>query len=296
MRALSPQLQASLDSGATNHARCWRVTRSDGVVLGFTDHDRMLSFDGVDYEPDTGLTPSTIEAGTGLSADSHAVEGALNSARITADDIARGLYTGAEVALFQVDWRDVDARVLLSRGQIGEITWGNTAFEAEVLGLSDTLSQPMGRAFMHSCACRLGEEKCAIDLTDSAYRGAGTVSVADPLRLEVAGLDAFDDGWFSGGNLTWTSGANAGVEGHVKAHLRQGAEAIIELWLAPPMAVQQGDGFEITAGCDKTATTCHERFGNLENFRGFPHMPGDDVVASYPQTGGSHDGGSLFRS
>ena len=40
MKTLSPALQAHLDSGATTLAWCWRIERADGVVFGFTDHDR----------------------------------------------------------------------------------------------------------------------------------------------------------------------------------------------------------------------------------------------------------------
>ena len=75
-----------------------------------------------------------------------------------------------------------------------------------------------------------------------------------------------------------------------------GAEVLIELWLSPALPVAPGDTFDVTAGCDKTASTCASRFGNIEQFRGFPHLPGDDIVAAYPAQGGGHDGGSLFRS
>lgn len=297
MRVFSAPLQAALDSGASTFARCWRITRNDGVVMGFTDHDLPLSFDGVDYAPETGLTPSAIESGTGLAPDSHAVEGALSSDKITSDDIARGRYTGAEVALFLVDWTDPNTRTLLSRGHIGEIRRGTIAFEAEINGLSAKLNQPTGGAYLHTCTCRLGEPKCGIDLSAAAYRGIGAVAAgSDTIRLNATGLTAFADGWFTGGNLTWMTGANAGTESAVKAHLSAGSEAVIELWIAPPLPLTAGDQFRVTAGCDKTAATCAQRFANLENFRGFPHMPGDDVAASYPSNGGNHDGGSLFRS
>ena len=82
----------------------------------------------------------------------------------------------------------------------------------------------------------------------------------------------------------------------MKAHVGAGGEVLVELWLAPPLPVVPGDTFTVSAGCDKTAATCAAKFGNLESFRGFPHLPRDDVAASYPQTGGGHDGGSLFRS
>jgi uncharacterized phage protein (TIGR02218 family) len=47
------------------------------------------------------------------------------------------------------------------------------------------------------------------------------------------------------------------------------------------------------AGCDKRAETCRAKFGNFLNFRGFPHIPGEDWVTAYPKDGVIHDGTSL---
>lgn len=297
MRAIPAAMQASLDGGATRLARCWRLTRRDGIVMGFTEHDRTLAFDGTVYEPDSGFAPSAFESATGLSADTHEVTGALSSATITDEDIVRGAYDGAEVALYLVDWSDPEVRLLVSRGLIGEIRRSDGRFEAEITGLSDRLHQPVGRAYLPSCDCRLGDARCGVDLGLPQYRAMGTVTaLAASQQFAVGGLQGVAGAWFNGGRLVWTAGANAGLAGHVKSHLRAGPEAMIELWLTPPMPIVPGDAFEVTAGCDRTASTCAAKFKNLLNFRGFPHMPGDDVVASYPSTGGVHDGGSLFRS
>lgn len=296
MRVLPEALQAALDSGVSRLARCWKLTRRDGVVLGFTDHDSSLTFDGVVFEAESGLTQGALDAGTGLAADTHEVTGALSSDRITDTDLAKGLYDGAEVAHYLVDWTDPETHALLSRGQIGEIRRSGQAFEAEITGLADRLNQPVGRAYMHSCECRLGEVKCGIDLSAPAFKGTGTIAaVTSPGSFVVTGLEGFQSGWFIAGNLTWTSGANAGLEGHVKSHIGSTDVMSVELWLAPPVSVQPGDTFEVTAGCDKTAATCRAKFDNILNFRGFPHMPGDDVAASYPNSGGAHNGRSLFR-
>ena len=56
-----------------------------------------------------------------------------------------------------------------------------------------------------------------------------------------------------------------------------------------------GDMIAVSAGCDKAPETCRDRFNNIANFRGFPHMPGNDVLLSYPNSRGlAMDGGSLF--
>lgn len=296
MRAIPEALQAKLDGGATTLARCWRVTRRDGTVMGFTDHDEAIAYEDIVHEPGAGFGPSALESSTGLSADTHEVAGALSSARIDPADLARGLYDGAEVTMHLVDWEDPSLRVLVSRGTIGEIRRGESLFEAEVTGLSDRLGQPFGNVYMGGCSCRPGDARCRVDLGQPAFRGLGTVlHVAGPQLVSAAGLSAYARDWFTGGRLVWISGANAGLEGHVKAHSAAGAEAVIELWLSPPMAVQPGDTFEAHAGCDRSAGSCGAKFGNLLNFRGFPHMPGDDALTDYPAAGGRHDGGSLFR-
>jgi uncharacterized phage protein (TIGR02218 family) len=296
MRTLPESLRAALASGVTTHCRCWAVTRTDGVVLGFTDHDRPLSFEGISFEASSGLNAEAVESSTGLSVDSHTVTGALSSEAITDEDIERGFYDGAEVTLWLVDWMDVESRLLLSRGQIGEIRRGKAAFEAEVVGLSERLNQPTGRAYVPACDRRLGDAKCGVDLGQPAYRGTALVqTVIDLQRFSVSGLDGFERGWFNGGRLEWTSGDNAGVDGHVKTYLTPAGGAIVELWLSPPLPVQPGDGFTVTAGCDKRMETCKAKFNNLLNFRGFPHMPGDDWAAGYVKQEGEHDGGSLFR-
>ncbi len=59
-------------------------------------------------------------------------------------------------------------------------------------------------------------------------------------------------------------------------------------------AIAPGDAFIVTAGCDKQFGTCKAKFANAANFRGFPYMPGNDAVTSYPTTSQVLDGGSRY--
>lgn len=109
----------------------------------------------------------------------------------------------------------------------------------------------------------------------------------------ASGLDAFADGWFTGGKLTCSSGANAGAAMEVKIH-RAAATVAIELWQAMPQPIAAGDTFTVTAGCDKRFATCRDRFTNGLNFRGFPAIPGNDFLIQVPVPGEpGHDGTSL---
>ena len=291
MKRLSPALQSHLDDGTTTLSWCWRISRSDGVALGFTDHDRALSFDGTEFEPESGFAASEIRAGSDLAVDAQDATGVLTSDRITETDILDGRWDNAAVELWRVNWTDTSQRVLLRRGAVGQIRRGRMAFVAEVRSLAHVLGQTVGRTFQAGCDAALGDVRCGIDLENPIYKGTGIVT--DLLRdraFMASGLSGFDAGWFTSGILTWTDGANAGRITEVLAHGLDGSIATLTLLEAPVRAIAEGDGFIARAGCDKRIATCSAKFANVANFRGFPNIPGQDAVLRYASQDGGHEG------
>jgi len=286
MRTLPAGLQAHLDTGATTLCWCWRLTRRDGVRLGFTDHDRDLAFDDTTFEAASGFSASEIKDGVGLAVSSVDVHGALSSDRLAEDDLAAGLYDDARIEIYRVNWSDIAQRVLMRTGSLGEITRGDAVFSAEVRGLAHYLQQPRGRLFQYGCDADLGDTRCGIDLTLPDYKGNGEVVSSSASRaLVVSGLGAYVDGWFTRGLLTWTGGANVGLAVEIRRHSRTESTVTAELWQATPHAIAVGDTFTVTAGCNKHLATCADKFANAINFRGFAHMPGNDFVLAVARPG-----------
>ncbi len=294
MKTLPTGLQTHLDTGTTTLAWCWRLTRSDGQVFGFTDHDLPLTFDGTTFEPESGFTASEIRTGSDLSVDAQDAEGVLTSATITETDILDGRWDNALVEIWRVNWQDTSQRVLMRRGAIGQVRRGRVQFVAEMRSLAHVLNQTVGRTFQATCDASLGDTRCGVDLTDPAHAGSGTVvTVTGDRSFTVSGLSAFSDGWFALGTLTWTGGANAGRDAEVMMHEVGTTDVTITLLEAPVLAIAAGDTFTITAGCDKTFETCTGRFANGVNFRGFPHIPGQDTVIRYAARGEDNAGAVL---
>jgi uncharacterized phage protein (TIGR02218 family) len=294
MKSITPDLQAHLDDGTTRLAWCWRILRADGVTFGFTDHDRTLSFDGTDFEPESGLTASEVRSGSDLSVDAQDAEGVLTSDRITETDILDGRWDNAEVEVWRVNWADTGQRVLMRRGAIGQIRRGRLAFVAEVRSLAHVLGQTVGRTFQAACDAAVGDTRCRIDLGNPVFRGIGTVTNLQRDRAFIAsGLSGFAFGWFAFGTVEWTSGANSGRRAEVIAHDVIDGDAVLTLLEAPVHSIGEGDGFVVRAGCDKRIETCGAKFANTANFRGFPHIPGQDAVLRYATKDGGHEGGVL---
>lgn len=291
MIPLPAGFQASLDHGVTTLCWCWLVTRNDGAVLGFTDHDRALDVAGVTCEPQSGFASGPVRWEAGAPARGAAF-GALNSDVIEAADIADGLYDGAEVRVMRVNWQNPESAVTVFTGEIGEITRAGAGFEAELTGLSARLNRRMGRVFARTCDAELGDDRCAVDLGSSAFTGSGVVVEAQGDGLITAsGLGGFAPGWFGEGRLTWTGGANAGARSRVRAHGLAGDLARLELARAPFHPPQPGDVFNVSAGCDGQAVACRAKFNNFINYRGCPHLPGNDVLLRYAGSEPVRDGG-----
>ncbi|HEY1837936.1 MAG TPA: DUF2163 domain-containing protein [Rhizomicrobium sp.] len=295
MKTLPSGLQTHLSSGATTLCWCWKVVRNDGAVQGFTEHDVDIAFDGVSYLAASGFTASEVDSVLDLAVDNLTVTGALSSDTLNADDLAAGLYDNAELEIWRVNWASPDQRVLMRKGALGEVKRGQTVFTAELRGLAAQLNQASGRVFGFSCDADLGDARCTIALSGGAFNGSGAVSVANDNRsFLVSGLDAFANAWFTGGKLSWTSGANAGRAMEVKRHGASSLGVSIELWQSMSETVAPGDAFAISAGCDKQFATCKAKFANAANFRGFPYMVGNDAVMSYPNPNVPLTGGSRY--
>jgi uncharacterized phage protein (TIGR02218 family) len=296
MRQISPSMRHKLDACASSLCNCWRIVRKDGVVMGFTDHDRDLAFGGVDYRASSGFSATQMEAALGMSIGSGEILGALRSDMIAEIDLANGIYDGASVEIWLVDWSEVADRMLVDAATIGEVKRSEFAFSAELRSIAHLFDAPHGESFQRSCAADLGDSRCGVDLELSSFRTTGVVVAAVGASFSAALAAETEEAFFAYGRSTFTSGANIGVQRSVKSHVGSGASARFTLWAPPAEAIAVGDAFEIVAGCDKSAATCGTKFGNIINFRGFPHMPGNDGVVTYPSANApTMDGGSLFR-
>ncbi|WP_439573533.1 DUF2163 domain-containing protein [Phreatobacter sp.] len=283
MRTLSSALQDRLDTGCTTLAIAWILRRRDGMVLGFTDHDRDLDVNGVTCRAAAGFDAAAAAEKLGFAVGSGEIAGALVDAAITAADIRAGRYDGARVEVHLADWSEPGLSVLLQVMTLGDITREGHAFRAELRSPAQALDAERGRLYTPRCAASLGDGFCGVDL--SGLTAEATVIAADATGLTCTGLDDFGPGDLTGGRLVVLTGAAAGFAVEIAGETPVTDGLRLSHWQPPPEPVAPGDQVQVTAGCDKRFATCRDRFANAANFRGFPHMPGIDRIVSVPLPG-----------
>lgn len=356
MKTASAGLDAHTQGESTTLATCWKVKRTDGMVQGFTEHDRDLSIDlgdgdgAVTYKAATGYTRTAITTSADLKADNLEVDGVLDSAGISEADLDAGLYDHAEVKIFLVNHAELSQGVIkLRKGFLGEVTQRGEMFVAELQGLMGVLAQELSELYTPDCRADLGDGRCKVRLDPPMWSAsaaviqrpareaglgsvvkpsvfndryfecvtAGTTGASEPAWNTTLGATTNDgtavwmaehamtlpatvdvmtsnreftitvttdapDALLTGGLLTFTSGANAGLKREVKSW--DLATKKVVTFLAFPFTVANGDGLTITAGCDKTVAVCRDTFDNIHNLRGEPYVPGIRQVIKYPDS------------
>jgi uncharacterized phage protein (TIGR02218 family) len=290
MIELPSELKNHVAQTVTTLAYCWTITRKDGVVFGFTDHDEPISLANTVHEPHSGLNASAAEAELGMAISTMDVEGALRSDNISENDLKNGKFTDASVTTTLVNWSDPEQNSVLRTAKIGKIEIFNGSFKVELQSIAQNLDKPIGRLVRRYCDANLGDERCMKDVSSALYQTSGTVdkriSNTDFISSNIA---QFSNQWFEEGAIEWLSGANLGSVSTISSH--QGSRLSLLMPLNNPIAV--GDQFRITAGCNKSFATCKAKFANHLNFQGFPHLPGNDAVYTYVTQDALFDGAAL---
>jgi len=275
MKTIPSGLLAHYQSGTTSLATCWKVTREDGEILGFTDYDKDIVFEGLTYIARSGFSPTESETKTRLAVDNLNANGILDSEVLVAEDLASGKYDYAAIEIFIVNARDTSqGRDILLSGRLGEIQVNRGNFAAEVRGLANAYMQQQSFVYQPGCRAQLGDSKCQVDLTPFTFSGSVEAVSADGLVITDS-TQTEANGFFDYGKITMTSGPSIGLSVEIKTY----TVGVINLQLQLAQGIEVGDTFSIQVGCGKRFNEdCVARFDNAINFRGEPHIPGMDKI------------------
>jgi uncharacterized phage protein (TIGR02218 family) len=267
-------MSSIVDGELTSLALCWRLERSDGAGIALTSHDEAVLSEQTLHQPQPGMIPAAVTRRLGIDAQSAEVAGAVSSEALDSGDLAVGRWDGASVTLTAVDWQDTSAAAIqLLRGEIGSVSIDGESFSADLQGAAARLDAPVCPATSAECRAEFGDKSCRIDL-------AGRTIIAHVVSTDGGQLtlDQPVDDRFVLGRLRYMSGANCGLSTVI---LSAEATTVVVRDL-PRIAVESGCRVELREGCDKRFQTCVQRFGNAVNFRGEPHLPGNDLLTRYP--------------
>lgn len=291
MKTIPIALQSSYESGSTNLAIGLFLIRRDGNLFAFTSHDKPITLDVSAWANDSNATAVEFDSRQGLNASNFVTSAGLDvgNAELTTlddgslfdrDDIFNGLWQNAKFWIFRYDYTSAedtgDVEVLM-RGTTGETTVNQNTIVVELRDLAQKLQQPIGIVTQATCRARLGDSACKVDLAPWTHNLTVT-SVSSKRTFTCAG-SAFAAEYFDEGIVTWNTGENAGVEVKVSSFASDVFTLVVPMW----KDIQVGDTLTAVAGCQKRhIDDCKNKFNNILNFQGEPHVPVVDKLTASP--------------
>jgi uncharacterized phage protein (TIGR02218 family) len=270
----------------------------------FTSHDNQIPFEGKDYKPAGGQTPSAHRSESGMKTQSMEFLGVLSSSEITDDDVRKGYYDDAEITEYQVDWMFPWCGYFTkSIYYIAKIARDGEIWVAEIRSKMGNLQRRVGDSYSSRCRYRFCQgydpsfaDGCKLNIADYTHEDVAVfkVDVIEPKRIFWVATSEFTgsptEQWFDHGYVKCTTGDNIYVKrGIARVALEEFDTATdrlrIELDHEMPDEIKATDVFTFYQGCDWTAATCQDLYGNIINFGGFPFVPGQKKAMFTPPIG-----------
>jgi len=273
MKTLPALLDTHIASGTTTLADLLKITRKDGAVYAFTSAADDVTIGGVTYIASQGLDISSLEVSASLAVDNLELTTLDDGTTFTHADVLSGKWRNADFVISRYNWASpADGVEVRMTGTVGDVRLLRGSIVAELRGLQQALQQPIGSVTSKTCRARLGDAMCGVNLATYTFTGGVTTATSNQTFTDSTKAQAAD--YFAEGILTWTSGPNTGLSVKVKTF----AAGVFTLSLPMLLTVAVGNTFSVVAGCQKRLEDCRDKFNNILNFQGEPHLPGIDAL------------------
>lgn len=177
-RSASANLKTHLAGDVTTLAMCWKLTLTDSTVMGFTDHDEDIVYDGVTYKNMDSGNMTAIKAAANLAVDNADADMILDSAAITETDLRIGRYDNASVLVFLINYENIGHGIIkLLTGHLGEVEFDGNQAKVEFRSLNQQLQQIEGRIYGTDCDADLGDTRCKVKVNPNAWQASAAYTV-----------------------------------------------------------------------------------------------------------------------
>jgi len=299
---LSAAAKAAFRRRTGGLASAWRVVRLDGDDYRFTQHDQVLDSRTLrGYSPKPGLVTFTNRRQAGLRDATTELAGLVDDgnsfpAGITSDDLEAGRLWGGFCWQSTLAWPFPWHTVGFNIWQIQDVEWEGHEWRLRLAGWTSLTKEKIGDIISRDCQNTLGlnappRSFCRANIQVAPFKVTSSTVTASitPSRVEFT-CDGFDqtehvNNYFDRGFVSIKSGSNVNQEELIELSSVGGGPNEFSLRLSRPMlfALEVGDTLDVFTGCDKTPTTCDQKFDQLQtSFRGFPDMGGMDELLISP--------------
>ena len=191
MRTISNNLKSEILNGTISNIIL--ITRKDGVKYGFTDNDVALTVEGQVYTPAPGLQRLRLTMTASAEVSSQTFGSAWLD--VPEDDLKGGKFDNCIVEVAWCSWKHVSyGKVVVFTGTLGDITWTDEGFSADVVSFMKQLELIIGNTYTAQCRHSLFSTnkvgvigKCGLSSTSFTFTGSISSVITPKWKLGGTG-------------------------------------------------------------------------------------------------------------
>jgi uncharacterized phage protein (TIGR02218 family) len=249
----------------------------DTASWAYTSADRLIRFNAIDYSP-AAITDDGIRLTGEASADTLTLTVPANLApalRFAGHPPSSEMFLTLRDTHYGLPDAPGNALVVWI-GTVASLRWAKPG-TAEMIceTLSASLSRPALRLnYERNCPHALFDMNCRAGR--AAFRiDADVVTVVNGARITLSTI--CPDVSYAGGYIEWFSG-----DGTANRRAIEAQDGVNFDLLSGTSGMAAGLTVALYPGCDGVRATCNDVFGNLDNYGGFAHLPGESPFENNP--------------
>jgi len=184
-KTISLGLKDHLEEEVTSLATCCKITRRDGQVFAFTEHDNNLTVDSIVYKAALGYSRTAVEGSSDMAVDNMDILGFIDDESVTVEDLRAGLFDRAVIEVFLVNWADLSQGILrLRKGWFGEVmVTPSGIYTSEIRGLAGAYAQNIVEVSTSECRADLGDHRCKLPINPAFVARSTAYALGDYIRV-----------------------------------------------------------------------------------------------------------------
>jgi len=197
----------------------------------------------------------------------------LRHEAIAASELIGGLYDYADMEIGVVNWETRECMALFF-GNVGTIELREQSFLTELRSAKSLLEKDLVPRTSPNCRAVFCGRGCNLS---AAHFTITKKAVEIDVEANLVKFEVVDPKLFVEGGLRFVDGPQTGLSFAILEATNRG------FVLDRPVATETpiGSRARLTQGCSHSLDECATRFGNAINFRGEPHLPGNDLLARF---------------
>lgn len=277
MKIIPTELKERLNQNVTSFCKAWKIINKTGKEICFTEHDEDIIINGKIFNA-IGGNIGAIDMQSALNSDRAIIIGAFNVENLPQEEIEAGLWNGAIFEAIFVDWKMPQFYQIFWGGIIGDIKFNGFNYEFELIGHEAKLNQNIGRKFTRNCMAQLGDENCKISAQSNYKFTSNIIEFIGANIIKTAKIQGIDLNDFTNGKLIFKNNVLKNMHYEIDKIILN--NDVFEIILKQNLIIkpQVNDQIDIIKYCDKSFSSCKEKFQNQLNFYGCPFMPGEGVI------------------